>query len=150
MRVRDLAIYFGFDKLKLLYRDIQNHGGPIKAFHKFRRFDDLKRGRLVGQDKYGNKYYENPYYFIGRSRWVEYPEYKNCAMDGSQVSPEWSGWLSYRTDAPPFADPTKMFTKYKWMLDHSENLTGTKHAYMPYSTTKPKIEAWVPKKTSDK
>lgn len=141
---RDLAIYFGFDKLQRLNRDVMNHGGLVKAILKFRRFDDIKSGRLVGQDKYGNKYYEDLYNFFGRSRWVEYAEYKNCDMDASQVSPEWSGWLSYRTDIPPFANKSMILGKYKWMLDHSENLTGTKHAYMPYSTTKPKIEAWDP------
>ena len=36
--------------------------------------------------------------------------------------------------------------KYKWMVDHSENMSGTPGAYMPYSTTRPKIEAWDPKK----
>jgi hypothetical protein len=36
--------------------------------------------------------------------------------------------------------------KHPWMIDHTENLSGTEDAYMPYSTTKPKIEAWVPPK----
>lgn len=108
--------------------------------------DSIKAGRLVGSDKYGNKYFENPYHFFGRSRWVEYADYKNLEYDASQVPPEWFGWLHYKTDAPPFADCIKIHTKYKWMLDHSENLSGTKDAYVPYSTTKPKIEAWDPKR----
>ena len=29
--------------------------------------DDLKEGTLVGEDKYGNKYYENKRYFYGKS-----------------------------------------------------------------------------------
>lgn len=33
----------------------------------FFRTDDLKEGRLVGQDAYGNKYYENNKYFYGES-----------------------------------------------------------------------------------
>lgn len=38
--------------------------------------DELKDGKLVGTDKYGNKYFENPRYFYGRNRWVEYsPKY---------------------------------------------------------------------------
>jgi NADH:ubiquinone oxidoreductase subunit len=104
--------------------------------------DTLKSGRLVGVDKYGNKYYENRYYFYGSSRWVEYAEYKNLEYDASQVPAEWFGWLHYRTDATPNEDAVKLHTKFKWMLDHSENQSGTKEAYMPYSTTKPKIEAW--------
>lgn len=40
--------------------------------------DDVKDGKLVGTDKYGNKYYQNPRYFYGRNRWVEYaPQYGN-------------------------------------------------------------------------
>lgn len=30
------------------------------------RTDDLKFGELVGEDKYGNKYYENNMYFYGK------------------------------------------------------------------------------------
>ena len=29
------------------------------------RFDDLKLGKFVGEDKFGNKYFENDYYFFG-------------------------------------------------------------------------------------
>lgn len=40
------------------------------------RMDELKMGTLVGNDKFGNKYYENKRFFYGRNRWVEYaPEY---------------------------------------------------------------------------
>jgi len=30
------------------------------------------------------------------------------------------------------------------MIDHTENKSGTIEAYMPYSTTKSKIQAWDP------
>lgn len=30
------------------------------------RQDDLKTGTLIGVDKYGNKYFENNYYFYGK------------------------------------------------------------------------------------
>lgn len=62
--------------------------------------------------------------------------------DASQVPPEWFGWLHYKTDLLPHEDPSR--PKYKWMIDHRENVSGTKEAYMPYSTTRPKIEAWKP------
>lgn len=64
--------------------------------------------------------------------------------DGSQVPAEWYGWLHYKTDLPPHKDPSR--PKYKWMADHTENLTGTPAQYMPYSTTTPKITAWQPNK----
>ena len=31
------------------------------------RTDDLKEGTLIGEDKYGNKYFENNKYFYGES-----------------------------------------------------------------------------------
>ena len=35
-------------------------------FHvSFYRTDDLKVGTLVGEDKFGNKYFENNAYFVG-------------------------------------------------------------------------------------
>lgn len=64
--------------------------------------------------------------------------------DGSQVPPEWFGWLHYKTDLPPYKDPSR--PKHKWMMDHTQNLSGTNRAYMPYSTTRPKIEPWHPPK----
>lgn len=50
------------------------------------RQDELKDGTLVGEDKFGNKYFENPRYFYGRNRWVEYSDNYNMNYDGSQVS----------------------------------------------------------------
>lgn len=58
--------------------------------------DDVKDGKLVGEDKYGNKYFENPYYFYGRNRWVEYATHYHLEYDGSQVPAEWFGWLHYK------------------------------------------------------
>lgn len=136
--------YFGYEKVVRLKDMVKQAGGVRKSFGKLALMSTLKDGRLVGADKYGNKYYENRYYFMGRSRWVEYAEHKNFDYDASQVPAEWFGWLHYRTDAAPFEDSVKLHTKYKWMLDHSENQSGTKDAYMPYSSTKPKIEAWSP------
>lgn len=62
--------------------------------------------------------------------------------DASQVTAEWYGWLHYKTDYLPTEDPNR--PQYKWMLDHTPNMSGTPQQYMPYSTTKSKIEAWVP------
>lgn len=41
-------------------------------------------------------------------------------------------------------DPTR--PKYFWMQDGNENMTGTPQQYVPYSTTRPKIQAWQPPK----
>lgn len=64
--------------------------------------------------------------------------------DGSQVPAEWFGWLHYKTDLTPDKDPSR--PHYKWMSKHTENMSGTPEQFMPYSTTRPKIEAWVPNK----
>lgn len=37
----------------------------------FFRRDKLKTGTLVGEDKFGNKYYENPSYFYGKPNRTE-------------------------------------------------------------------------------
>lgn len=66
------------------------------CFANISRHDDLKIGTLVGTDKYGNKYFENNYYFYGRNRWVEYAPHIHMAYDASQIPPEWFGWMHYK------------------------------------------------------
>lgn len=56
----------------------------------------MKKGCLIGTDKYGNRYYENPYYFYGRNRWVEYADHFHMNYDGSQIPAEWFGWMHYK------------------------------------------------------
>lgn len=136
-----LAKLFGLDKLVKLQRMIKNHGGIKASLYHFYLTDDLKEGTLIGEDKNGNKYYQNNDYFIGRSRWVIYNPKHNVDYDGSMVPAEWFGWLHYKTDKNPIEHPP---VKYEWMAEHTYNNSGTKDAYMPYTTTKPKIEAWVP------
>ncbi|XP_050502112.1 probable NADH dehydrogenase [ubiquinone] 1 alpha subcomplex subunit 12 [Diabrotica virgifera virgifera] len=137
-----MAKYFGIDKFFVFLNTIKEAGGIRASLYKLYRMDNLRPGTLVGTDKYGNKYYENPHYFYGRNRWIEYAPYYGLDYDGSQVPAEWFGWLHYKTDLTPDKDPSR--PKYKWMADHTENLSGTPGQYMPYSTTRPKIEAWTP------
>ncbi|KYM79897.1 putative NADH dehydrogenase [ubiquinone] 1 alpha subcomplex subunit 12 [Atta colombica] len=138
----NLTKLLGLDKFVTLFRTIRDHGGIIGSFKTLYRVDELKSGTLVGEDKYGNRYYENNIHFIGRNRWVIYADKVGLNYDGSQVPPEWFGWLHYKTDLPPHEDPSR--PKYKWMMDHQQNMSGTDQAYMPYSTTRPKIEPWRP------
>jgi len=65
-----LLKYIGLDRLGTLGRLIKQHGGIRGAYMAFYRTDDLKEGQLIGEDKYGNKYYQNNKYFYGRNRWV--------------------------------------------------------------------------------
>lgn len=132
----------GLDKIARLFRIIRQNGGIFKSLVVLGRVDELKEGTLVGEDKYGNKYYQNNMYFYGRNRWVIYNPKVGLNYDASQVPPEWFGWLHYKTDLLPTQDPTR--PRYKWISDHTPNMSATPQAYMPYSTTQPKIEAWKP------
>ena len=92
-------------------------------------FTVARRGRFVGQDESGNRYFEarddRDSYDRGRKRrWVIYKGY----ADASKVTPDWHGWLHYTFDAPPTTEP---FVVKAWEKAHQPNLTGTVHAYKP-------------------
>ena len=76
-------------------------GTMVGSLYQLFRTDEVKNGTLIGEDKYGNKYFENKRYFVGRSRWVIYNENVYFDYDGSQVPAEWYGWLHYKRDTPP-------------------------------------------------
>lgn len=140
--------YFGIDNFGVFYRTMKQEGGLIAALYKMFRTDNLRPGTLVGTDEYGNKYYENPHFFYGRDRWVDYAPEIGLEYDGSQIPAEWFGWLHHKTDITPDKDPSR--PKYKWMAKHTENLTGTPGQYMPYSTVKQKIYPWIPPKKNNR
>ena len=92
-------------------------------------FTTWRRGRLVGTDELGNRYYEarddRDSYDRGRKRrWVIYKGY----ADASKVPSDWHGWLRYTFDEPPTVAP---FALKPWEKGHLPNLTGTIHAYKP-------------------
>merc|ERR1712098_35355 len=113
------------------------------SFFTFYRTDDLKYGTLVGEDEHGNKYFENKAYFFGRSRWVVFNPAVNVDYDGSMIPAAWHRWIHYIGDEAPTVKPP---VHRKWMVTHTENLSGTCKQYMPYSTTRPKIDSWEPPK----
>ncbi|XP_072930864.1 probable NADH dehydrogenase [ubiquinone] 1 alpha subcomplex subunit 12 [Epargyreus clarus] len=135
------------DKWIRLVKIIAQHGGLRKALGKLWLTDTLKEGKLMGCDSFGNKYYENQNYMLGRSRWVEYNPRVSWNYDASQVTPDWFGWLHYKTDRVPCEDWAKYCLQsccwcHCWLLPHQENMSATKHAYYPYSTIRPKIHVW--------
>jgi NADH:ubiquinone oxidoreductase subunit len=92
-------------------------------------FTIAKRGRFVGEDGQGNRYYEakdtRDSYDPGRKRrWVIYKGY----AEASKIPPEWHGWMHYTWDDPPTVAPV---LRRSWELDHLPNLTGTPLAYRP-------------------
>ncbi len=85
------------------------------------------RGRLIGTDGTGNRYYEQSKGLgpLGvPRRWVIYKD----LAEASQVPPEWHGWLHYMVDAPPTVDS---YVSYPWEKPHRMNMTGTAAAYRP-------------------
>jgi len=90
-------------------------------------FTVKRRGRPVGTDPFGNRYFEsrdNVSYDGRKRRWVLYNGY----VDASKVPPEWFGWLHYSVDEAPGA---QTFPKRPWMKDHVPNLSGTPFAWRP-------------------
>jgi NADH:ubiquinone oxidoreductase subunit len=85
-----------------------------------------RHGALIGEDGYGNTYYEDKNR-IGPAgkprRWVIY----TGVADASKVPPEWYGWLHYQVDEPPGND----YQAKAWQKPHVENRTGTPGAYRP-------------------
>jgi len=83
------------------------------------------RGRLVGQDSYGNRYFEDRKAKPNTRarRWVIY----RGMAEASKVPAEWHGWLHYSSDIPPSLDAKA----HSWQKPHQPNLTGTKDAYKP-------------------
>jgi NADH:ubiquinone oxidoreductase subunit len=85
------------------------------------------RGRHVGTDSEGNRYYVQSR-GVGPldvpRRWVVYA---NLA-EASKIPPEWHGWMHYTVDTPPTEE---MYTPRPWQKPHLENMTGTPEAWRP-------------------
>merc|ERR1712071_230611 len=127
------------------------HGGVRGFLVQLMRVNDVKTGALVGIDKYGNKYFEDNRYFIGRNRWVIYTTQMNgkntmWEIDGSMVPSEWHRWLHCMTDDPPTTHPP---APKKFLAEvHQINTSGSADAYVPCTTTRKKIHEWVPPKAA--
>jgi NADH:ubiquinone oxidoreductase subunit len=109
----------------------------------------MRGGSKVGEDEYGNRYFEEKGHTgpDGRKRrWVLYKGY----ADASKVSSDWHGWLHHTFDQPPTEAP---LSRKSFEMDHRPNLTGTVHAYRPEGSlmragnrqsTSGDYEAWAP------
>ena len=87
-----------------------------------------KRATFVGEDAYGNRYFEAKSIIDGdadrRRRYVIYRGY----AEASKVPAEWHGWLHHTFAEPPTIAPFKIKA---WEKDHLPNLTGTVYAWRP-------------------
>ena len=77
-------------------------------------------GKLVGEDKNGNKYYESK---SGR-RWVIY----NGEVEASKIPNEWYSWIHF---TPNKIENSHQLKKYDWQKSHEPNRTGSNKAYTP-------------------
>ncbi|XP_004416188.1 PREDICTED: NADH dehydrogenase [ubiquinone] 1 alpha subcomplex subunit 12-like [Odobenus rosmarus divergens] len=114
------------------------------------RANDVRAGTLVGEDKYGNKYYEDNKQFFGCHQWVIYTTEMNGKntfwdVDGNMVPPEWHCWLPCMTNDPP-TTRQPIARKFIW-TNHKFNVSGTPEKCVPYSITRKKIQEWVPPST---
>ena len=86
-------------------------------------------GKLVGMDKFGNKYYQSK----SGKRWVIYSD----EIDASKIPVEWFSWIHFM---PNKIENYHELKKHLWQKPHQPNLTGTDSAYYPNKTKKDAIK----------
>ena len=82
-------------------------------------------GKLVGEDEFGNKYYQNK----SGKRWVIYKE----EVEASKISDQWYSWMHYTKNKIENVHDLK---KFGWQKTHKTNQTGTKQPYNPKENKK--------------
>ena len=91
-------------------------------------------GKLVGEDEFGNKYYENK----KGKRWVIY----KGEVEASKIPNEWYSWIHFMKNKIENVHELK---KFHWQKPHKSNQTGTDQAYQPNknkNATKKKYNPW--------
>jgi len=89
-------------------------------------FDIKRRSDFVGEDDFGNRYFEDRKATVG-GRHKRYVIYRGLA-EPSKVPPGWHGWLHHTLETPPTEEP---LDRKAWELDHKPNMTGTVFARKP-------------------
>ena len=91
-------------------------------------------GKFVGDDEYGNKYYESK----SGKRWVIY----KGEIEATKIPNEWYSWIHFTRNK---IENVHQLNKYNWQKNHKSNQTGTKDAYSPSknkNATKKKYTSW--------
>lgn len=111
------------------------------------RFHTWRYGTKVGQDEFGNIYYEGGVNSDGQTRrWVIF----NGKSEASAIPPGWHGWMHHRVDVAPSSEDYK---PRDWQKPYQPNLTGTPSAYRPKGSVlgtghRPQVtgdyDAWTP------
>ena len=105
-----------------------------------------RKGEQVGEDRFGNRYFQERGKPRGRCRPRRWVLYKG-SPEASKVPAEWHGWLHYTVDQIPL---NRLSKAKVWQKPHLPNLTGTIDAYRPpgdlkYRTKLPEsYEPWKP------
>ena len=92
-------------------------------------------GKFVGEDEFGNKYFENK---KGKKRWVIY----SGEIEATKIPIEWYSWMHFIKNK---IEGTHELKKYNWQKNHLSNQTGTDKAYNPQKNqdaTKKKYKTW--------
>ena len=91
-------------------------------------------GKLVGEDKNGNKYFESK---SGR-RWVIYKD----DVEASKIPNEWYSWMHHMRNK---IENNHDLKKYDWQRDHMPNQTGSDNSFHPKKykhVAKKKYKSW--------
>ena len=91
-------------------------------------------GKFVGEDSFGNKYYQNK----SGKRWVIYKD----EIDASKIPNEWYSWIHFTNNK---IENVHDYKKYNWQKPHKPNLTGTSKSYHPNknsNATNKKYKSW--------
>ena len=84
----------------------------------------LLSGKYVGKDEFGNKYYKSK----KDERWVIY----KSDIEATKITSDWFLWIHHTINEIP-SSSTK---KYSWQKNHTQNLSGSSHAYKPNKISK--------------
>lgn len=113
------------------------------------RFFTWLHGKRIGEDEFGNIYYEGSRHKDGYPRrWVIYKNYS----EASTIPAGWHGWIHHRTNIPPSQEN---YEPREWQKPHLPNMTGTSQAYTPKGSIahlgeRPQVtgdyDAWTPGK----
>ena len=97
------------------------------------RIQTFFSGKFVGQDEFGNKYYQNK----KGNRWVIYKD----EIDASKIPAEWYSWIHFTNNK---IENVHNLDKYEWQKPHKSNQTGSRNAYRPdkKNDIKKKYKSW--------
>ena len=98
------------------------------------RIQTLLFGKLIGEDQFGNKYYQNK----SGKRWVIY----KGEVEASKIPVEWYSWMHYTNNK---IENLHKLKKYDWQKESIPNQTGSENSYHPQKYTnviKKKYKSW--------